>query len=95
MPASGAMDSCLILSLIKPMTWKLVFTASLLDAQQLKDRVENKPASLLVPLGKTLYEMSPVLEWHTDGWQLVLSAVRLNDAALPRCNNLMHRTSML
>ena len=40
---------------VKPMTLKLVFTASLLDAQQQWDSVENKPASLLVvPLGKTL-----------------------------------------
>ena len=37
------------------MTLKLVFTASLLDAQHLRDSVENKPASLLVvPLGKAL-----------------------------------------
>ena len=37
------------------MTLKLVFTASLLDAQQQRDSVENKPASLLVvPLGKAL-----------------------------------------
>ena len=37
------------------MTFKLIFTASLLDAQHLRDSVENKPASLLVvPLGKAL-----------------------------------------
>ena len=37
------------------MALKLVFTASLLDAQQYRDSVENKPASLLVvPLGKAL-----------------------------------------
>ena len=37
------------------MTLRLVFTVSLLDAQHLRDRVEKKPASLLVvPLGKTL-----------------------------------------
>ena len=46
---SGAVDSGLILSLVKPMTVKLVFTTSLLDAQH---SVGNKPASLLVPLGK-------------------------------------------
>ena len=32
--ASGAVDSGLIPSRVKPMTIKLVFTASLLDAQQ-------------------------------------------------------------
>ena len=38
------------------MTIKLVFTASLLDAQHYRDSVENKPASILVvPLGKALY----------------------------------------
>ena len=37
------------------MALKLVFTASLRDAQQYRDSVENKPASLLVvPLGKAL-----------------------------------------
>ena len=37
------------------MTLKLVFTASLLDVQHLRDSVESKPASLLVvPLGKAL-----------------------------------------
>ena len=37
------------------MTVKLVFTASLLDAQHQRDSVKNKPASLLVvPLGKAL-----------------------------------------
>ena len=40
---------------IKPLTLTLTFTASLLDAQQLRESVENKPASLLiVPLGKAL-----------------------------------------
>ena len=39
---------------------KLVFTASLLDAQHLRDSVENKPASLLVvPLGKALSGIPP------------------------------------
>ena len=51
--ASGAVDSGLIASRVKLMTLKLVFTAALLDAQHLRDCVENKPASLLVvPLGK-------------------------------------------
>ena len=35
--------------------FKLLFTASLLDAQHSRDSVRNKPASLLVvPLGKAL-----------------------------------------
>ena len=42
------------------MTLKLVFTASLLDVQHLRDSVKNKPASLLVvPLGKALNGVPP------------------------------------
>ena len=42
------------------MTLKLVFTASLLDDQHLRDSVENKPASLLlVPLEKALSGIPP------------------------------------
>ena len=53
--AFGAVDSGLITSRIKPMTLKLVFTASMLSAQQWKDSVENKPTSLLVVrFGKAL-----------------------------------------
>ena len=41
-------------------TSKMVFTASLLDAQQNRDSVENKPESLLVvSLGKALNGMPP------------------------------------
>ena len=47
--ASGAVDSGLILILFKPVTFKLVFTASLLDAQHYR-KMENKPASFLVVL---------------------------------------------
>ena len=58
--ASRAADLGLIPSRVKPMTLKLVFTASLLDAQHERDSVENKPASLLVvPLGKTLSGIPP------------------------------------
>ena len=57
--ASGAVDSGLIPSRVKPMTLKSVFTASLLDAQHQRDSVENKPASLLVPLGKALSGIPP------------------------------------
>ena len=52
--ASGAVDSGLISSRVKPMTLKLVFTASLLDAQHYRDSLENKPASLLLLLGRRL-----------------------------------------
>ena len=47
-----SVDSGLIPSRVKPMTFKLVFTASLLDAR--RKSVENLPASLLVPLGKDI-----------------------------------------
>ena len=53
--AYGAVDSGLITSRVKPITLKLVFTASLLDAQHQRDSVENKSGSLLVvPLRKAL-----------------------------------------
>ena len=58
--ASGAVNSGLIPSLVKTMTLKLVFTASLLDAQHQRDSGENKPASLFfVSLGKALGEIPP------------------------------------
>ena len=50
----------LIPSQVKPMTLKLVFTASLLGAQHYRDSVENKTASeILVPLGKALGGIPP------------------------------------
>ena len=58
--ASGAVDSGLISSRVKPMTLKLVFTAFLFDVQHYRDGVENKPASLLVvPLGSALSGIPP------------------------------------
>ena len=54
MSASGAVGSGLIPIPVEAMTLKLVFTASLLDAQHHSDSVKNKPASLLVPLGKAI-----------------------------------------
>ena len=58
--ASGAIDLGLIPSQVKPMTLKMVFTASLLDAQHERDCVENKTTSLLVaPLGKALSGTPP------------------------------------
>ena len=56
---SGAVDLGLIPSRVKPTTLKLVFTASLLHARHYSDKVENKPASLLVPLGKALNGILP------------------------------------
>ena len=57
--ASTVVDSGLIASRVKPMTLKLVFIASLLDAQHQRDSVKNKPASLLVvPLGKAFSGIS-------------------------------------
>ena len=45
-------------SRVIPKDLKMVFTASLLGAQQNRNGVENKPASLLVvSLGKTLKEI--------------------------------------
>ena len=65
--ASGAVDFGLIPSQVKPMTVKLLFTASLLDAWHKRDNVENKPASLLVvPLGKALSGITP--SYMIDRW---------------------------
>ena len=51
--AFGAVKLGLISNRVKPIALKLLFTASLLDAQHQRDNVGNKPASLLVvPLGK-------------------------------------------
>ena len=56
----GAVNLGLIPSRVKPMTSKLVFTASLLDAQHLGNSVKNKPASLLaVPLGRAFIGIPP------------------------------------
>ena len=53
--ASGVVDLGLIPSRVKLMTSNLVFTVSLIDAQYLRDNVENKSAGLLaVSLGKAL-----------------------------------------
>ena len=64
--AAGAVDLGLIPSRVKPMTLKLVFTATLLDAQ---------PASLfVVPLRKALN--GTALFWcGRDGWQLLSKLV--------------------
>ena len=58
--ASAAVDRGLIPSLVIPVTLKLPFTVSLLDAQHYRDSVESKPASLLVvSLEKTLCGIPP------------------------------------
>ena len=43
--ASGDVDLSLISSRVRPMTSKLVFTASLLDVQHQRNIVESNPAS--------------------------------------------------
>ena len=59
---SGAADVGLIPSLVKPMTLKLAFTASLFDAQHYRDSVENKLASLVVvPMREVLRGIPPFL----------------------------------
>ena len=57
--ALGAVDLGLIPSRVKPIALKLVSTASLFDAQHLRDSVESKQANLLVPLGKAISGISP------------------------------------
>ena len=58
--AFAVVDSGLMSSRVKPMTFKLVFTAFLLDAQHQRDSVWNKPTSLLVvPLEKALCGIPP------------------------------------
>ena len=52
--AFEALNSALIPSPVKPISLKLVFTASFFDAYHQRDSVENKPASLLVLLGKAI-----------------------------------------
>ena len=56
--ASRAVHSGSIRSLVKPMTFELVFTASVFDAQHESDSVKNVPARLLVPLVKALRGIS-------------------------------------
>ena len=57
---SRAVDWGLIQNRVKPITLKLLFTTSLLDAQHYRDSGENKPASLLVvPLGEALSGIPP------------------------------------
>ena len=63
-------DSSLIPSLVKSITLKLVFAASLLDAQHERNGVENKSASLLVvPLGKSLSGIPHLASYRAvDRW---------------------------
>ena len=69
--ASRAVDLGLITSRVKLMTLKLVFTASLLDAQHQRNSVENKPASLLVVLlGKALSGIPPCRRSRQQGCEL-------------------------
>ena len=55
---------------------KMVFTASLLGAQHIRDSVENKPASFLVVfLGKALNGMPPSLCGRQVVWPSSLPVV--------------------
>ena len=76
--ASGAVDLGLIPSRVKLMTLKLVFKASLLDAQHQRDSAENKHAcSLIVPLGRALSGITPSwcgrqmagTQWRTENFK--------------------------
>ena len=59
-PASGSVNSGLIPSRVEPVTFELVFTASLLGVQHQRDVVKNKPAGLLVvPSQKALHGILP------------------------------------
>ena len=73
--ASGTVHLDFIPRWVTTMTLKLVFTASLLDAQHWRDSVENKPASLLVSLGKALSGIS--LSWVVDRWPATLRRARI------------------
>ena len=59
MSVSGAVESGLIRGQAKPKTLELAFTTFLLDARHERNSVENKPASLLVPLEKALSKIPP------------------------------------
>ena len=58
---SVAVDSSLIPSGVKPMTLKLVFTASLLDAQHWRDNVENSKFTCATEKGT--YRDFPISMW--------------------------------
>ena len=73
--ASGAADSALIPSPIKPIILTLVFTTSLLDAQHYRDSVENKPSgSRVVPLEKALAESLHLK--LVDNWLAIFKQAR-------------------
>ena len=60
---------------LKPITAKLGFTASMPDAQDYGDGVENKLASLLfVPLGKALSRIPPLKV--VDKWSAIPKRAR-------------------
>ena len=69
--AFGAVDSVLIPIQVKPMNVKWLFTASLLDAQNWRNSVESKPASLLVvSFGTALIGIFLISQRQTGGRQL-------------------------
>ena len=65
--ASGSVDLSLIPSRVKPMTLKLVFTASLLDVQHLRGCVEKAGKFTCCAVGKGTSRNSPHLS-VVDRW---------------------------
>ena len=57
------------------MTLKLVFIASLLDVQHLRDSVEKAGKFTCCAVGKGTQRDSPILVWYTDGRQLLTELV--------------------
>ena len=87
MADSGVVDSDLIPSRVNPVTLKLVFTASLLDAQHERDSVKKKPASLLVvPFGKTFSGMKGTV-WRRSRQVYLLSRLERCLAVFPILEN--------
>ena len=61
--------------------------------------MENKPASLLVPLGKAINGIPPYWCGKTDGWQLLSKLVYSIDRFLvieePICNEIQKKNAKL
>ena len=83
--ASEYVDWGLILSWVKPMTLKLVFTASLLDVHcsALKEQCGEQAGKFTCcAVGKGTKRDSPNLEWETGGRQLLSELVKAFDCFL-------------
>ena len=60
----GAVDSDLIPNLVKPMSSKLIYTSSFLDAQRQKGQCEEQTEKFAFYAGrKSTKQDSPILEW--------------------------------